>query len=120
MIVHVVLLEPREDLDASKRERILADLTRAATEIPSIQRFRIGRRIQHGLPGYEQAIRDGYSYILLIEFENQEGLTTYLQHPVHDGIGAHFTSSTQRALAFDYELVDAHNVPAGYLVSDSR
>ena len=105
MIVHVVLFQPRGGLSDQDRERVLADLRRAATEIPSIRRFRIGRRVLHGLPGYEQAMTANYEYAAFIEFDDREGLEAYLRHPAHEAAGAHFTSSASHALAYDYEVI---------------
>ncbi len=106
MIVHVVLFHPRENLPAETSARVLEDLRHAAATIPVIRRFRIGRRVKHGLPGYEQAMRDDYGFAALIEFDDDVGLATYLQHPSHQAIGAHFTISAQRALAYDYEIIE--------------
>ena len=107
MIVHVVLFGPRADLAAADRQSILDSLTRAATGIPSIRRCRVGRRIRHGRPGYEQAMRDDLEYCLLVEFDDVEGLTTYLAHPAHAAFGLHFAQSAAAALAYDYEMLDA-------------
>lgn len=104
MIVHVVLFQPRENLPAEERARILEELRAAAATIPSVRRFRLGRRVTHGLPGYEQAMHEAYAFAALIEFDNRSGLVEYLRHPSHQSIGAHFTISTQRALAYDYEM----------------
>ena len=104
MIVHVVLFQPRPGLSDEQRDRVLADLRTAATEIPAIRRFRIGRRVLHGLPGYEQAMTDTYEYAALIEFDDREGLEAYLRHPAHETAGAHFTAAASRALAYDYEV----------------
>lgn len=106
MIVHVVLFQPRESLPAETRARVLADLRRAAATIPSIRRFRIGGRVKHGLPGYEQTMHDNYGFAALIEFDDASGLTAYLQHPSHQAIGAHFTTAAQRALAYDFEIIE--------------
>lgn len=106
MIVHVVLFQPRAGLSDEQRDRVLADLRHAATEIPSIRRFRIGQRILHGLPGYEQAMTDNYEYAAIIEFDDRDGLEAYLRHPAHDATGAHFTSAASHALAYDYEVID--------------
>lgn len=106
MIVHVVLFQPRPGLSDEERDRVLADLRRAASEISSIRRFRIGRRVQHGLPGYEQAMRDNYEYVAIIEFDDREGLEAYLRHPAHETAGAHFTMSAERALAYDFDVSD--------------
>jgi hypothetical protein len=104
VIVHVVLFQPRPGLSDEQRDRVLADLRRAATEIPSIRRFRIGQRILHGLPGYEQAMSDNYEYAAIIEFDDREGLEAYLRHPAHETAGAHFNTSAARAIAYDYEV----------------
>lgn len=106
MIVHVVLFQPREHLAEADRAQVLDDLRRAAATIPSVRRFRLGRRLKHGLPGYEQTMIDNYEFAALIEFDDAEGLATYLQHPSHQAIGAHFTIAAQRALAYDYDVED--------------
>ena len=83
MIVHIVLFQPREHLPEQTSARLLDDLRHAAASIPSIRRFRIGRRTRHGLPGYEQAMNENYSFAAFIEFDDAAGLATYLQHSSH-------------------------------------
>ena len=61
----------------------------------------------HGLPGYEQMMREAYDYAAIVEFDDVEGLKAYLAHPGHGTIGRHFTSSAAASLAYDYELLDA-------------
>lgn len=107
MIVHVVLFQPHADLDGRSRDELLQSLTSAAKEIPSIRRFRVGHRIQHALPGYEQAMTQSYDYAAIAEFDDRAGLVAYLQHPAHKTIGRHFHASAERALAYDYEMEDA-------------
>jgi len=106
MILHIVLFEPRENLADDDRARLLADIRSAAAAIPSIRRFRIGERVRHGLPGYERAMHEDYSFAAIIEFDDRGGLAEYLQHPSHQSIGAHFTMSARRALAYDYVVED--------------
>jgi hypothetical protein len=103
LIVHVVLFEPRRDLTPQEQRRILADLQHAGASIPSIRSMRIGRRIRHGLPGYEQAMKVDYQYVALFEFEDRAGLEAYLQHPAHEAAGRHFTASAAHSLAYDFE-----------------
>jgi len=109
MIVHVVLYSPRSDLSAADRAAVLDSLIKAAREIPSIQRLRIGKRVKHSLPGYEQAMRDDYEYAVLIEFDDVDGLKAYLQHPAHAAAGHHFTVSAAKALAYDYDVAEPAN-----------
>ena len=107
MIVHVVLFQPRTDLDVTTRETMLDEVATAAKTIPSVRRMRVGLRIRHALPGYEQAMVASYDYALIAEFDDRAGLIEYLKHPAHHAIGRHFTASAERALAYDYDMTDA-------------
>ena len=104
MIVHLVLFHQREHLSEDTRTQLLADLRHAARTIPSIRRLRIGSRVKHGVPGYEQMVREDYAFVVLVEFDDANGLQAYLQHPAHQAIAAHFTISAQRAVAYDYDI----------------
>jgi hypothetical protein len=90
VIVHVVLFSPKPDLQPSARRAMLDALVAASADIPSIRRFRVGRRVTHSLPGYEQMMRENYEFAAVIEFDDLEGLKTYLRHPSHADIGRHF------------------------------
>lgn len=106
MIVHVILYTPKTDMPDRTRQEILEGLATAATAIPSIRRLRVGRRVKHGRPGYEQAMQTDFEYAVIAEFDDVDGLLAYLSHPAHGALGAHFMSSAQSALAYDYELID--------------
>ena len=106
MIAHVVLFRPRADMTDTDRQRLLDDLTAAVAAIPEIRRLRIGRRMVHGLPGYEQAMHEDFEYAALVEFDDVAGLRGYLAHPSHAAVARHFTGSSAAALAYDYELID--------------
>jgi hypothetical protein len=106
MIVHVVLLEPRPDLTPAARADALTALARAAASMPDIRQFRIGRRVTHGLPGYEQQMEHDYEYALLLEFEDVAALGRYLRAPAHGTLGSLFTTASRHALAYDYEIAD--------------
>lgn len=109
MIAHVILFSPKPDLPEADRRDLLESLAAASSKIPSVRSFRVGRRVTHGLPGYEQMMRDDYQYAAIVEFDDVAGLKAYLAHPSHAAIGAHFTASAARSLAYDYDLVDAAN-----------
>lgn len=106
MIVHVVLYSPKPDLSDADRAAVMTAVSAAAREIPSIKRLRVGKRVKHSLPGYEQMMRDDYEYAVFIEFDDVEGLKSYLRHPAHAAAGHHFTVSASTALAYDYEVPD--------------
>ena len=107
MIAHIVLLKPRPGFTADDRRRAIEALVHASAAIADVRRFRIGRRIRHGLPGYEQAMREDYEFALVLEFDDEPALKRYLQAPAHGILGQMFTAATSAALAYDYELVDA-------------
>ena len=106
MIAHVVLLTPRADLTATDRTRAVTTLAAAAANAPEIARYRIGRRVKHGLPGYEQAMQQDYQLALFMEFADLDALRRYLTAPAHGALGHLFSAATSAALAYDYEIVD--------------
>ena len=106
MIAHVVLLQPRASLSASERQDAIATLARAASDLPEIRRFRIGRRVRHALPGYEQAMTQDYEFALIVEFDDVEALKRYLKAPAHAALGRLYATATTAALAYDYEIVE--------------
>ena len=107
MIAHVILFSPKPDLPDLERRALLEALVAAAEGIPSITRFRVGKRVKHWMPGYEQLMREDYEFAAIVEFENIEALKVYLAHPSHAAIGRHFMASASKALAYDYTLVEA-------------
>lgn len=104
MIAHIVLLQPRADLTEVQRQDALATLERAATEVPEIRSVRVGRRVKHGLPGYEQLMPQEFEFALIIEVDDVEALKRYLQAPAHLALGQLFYTATSAALAYDYEF----------------
>ena len=113
MIVHVVLLTPRPDLSAADRADAIVTLARTTAAVPDVRRFRIGRRVRHGLPGYEQRMKSAYEIALLLELDDLEALARYLRAPAHTALGHLFAGATSEAIAYDYEMVEA--VEAGRL-----
>jgi hypothetical protein len=107
MIAHVILFKPKPGLSPADRSAILRTLTSASAEIPGIRQLRVGRRIRHGLPGYEQMMREDFEFLVIIEVDTVEALKAYLQHPAHAALATHFTQSAATALAYDYDLVEA-------------
>ena len=106
MITHIVLLQPRPDLSEEQRNQALETLTHAAANVPDIRSFRLGRRVKHGLPGYEQLMPHDFEFALIIEVDDIAALTRYLQAPAHLALGDLFYSATTAALAYDYQFDD--------------
>jgi hypothetical protein len=104
VIAHIVLLQPRPDLTEAQRHDALATLERAAADVPEIRRFRLGRRVMHGLPGYEQQMSQNFEFALIIELDDVEALRRYLRAPAHAALGQLFYTATTAALAYDSEF----------------
>jgi hypothetical protein len=78
VIAHVVLFSPKPDLSDEDRRALLDALASASSNIPSIKRFRVGKRVKHSLPGYEQLMGENYEFAVILEFDDIEGLKSYL------------------------------------------
>ena len=112
MITHIVLFSPQATIALHQKSEILASLRRAVEACPAVRASRIGRRVRHGLPGYEQHMHEDYQYVLELDFDDVEGLKAYLENPAHAAIGGFFTSAASAALAYDYEVVPLEDAVA--------
>ena len=106
MIAHIVLLQPRADLTEDQRRDALDTLKRAAAEVPEIRSLRLGRRVTHGLPGYEQQMKHDFEFALIVEVDDVAALKRYLTAPAHRALGELFATATAAALAYDYAFED--------------
>jgi hypothetical protein len=105
MIAHIVLLQPKPDLTDAQRATALATIRQSADSLPEV-RLRLGRRVTHGLPGYEQMMTQDFEYALIVEAEDVAALKRYLMAPAHMALGQLFYTATSAALAYDYEMDD--------------
>src|SRR3954468_5552097 len=105
MVAHIVLFRPKPDISAGDRASMFDALSAAAHEIPSVRRFHIGRRLNHG-PEYERLMSEDYPFCAVIEFDNLAGLQAYLEHPQHQKLGTLFYQLLEMALVYDYEMDD--------------
>jgi hypothetical protein len=106
MVAHLVLYRPKPGLDAEARDRFTEAIVVARREIPAIRRFLVGRRIVDGRP-YTLGPFPDFPYVAMIEFDDRAGLSTYLLHPMHAGLGEAFGSTVDAALVYDFETADA-------------
>jgi hypothetical protein len=103
MILHAVLFRPKPGLTESDRDAMFAALHAAARDIPTVKRFQIGARCLHGA-GYEALMTQDFPFAAFIEFDDLDGLQTYLRHPQHARLGELFYALQEAALAYDYDL----------------
>ncbi len=104
MMLHVVLFTPRATVTPPERERFGRALEQALTGIPSVRRFRVGRRVRTGA-AYD-ALPGSFQYCGVIEFDDREGLAAYLAHPAHDALGELFYETSAEAFAGDFDAVE--------------
>jgi len=104
VIAHIVLLQPKPDLSPAQRAAAIETIQKSAANLPDVRRFRLGRRVKHGLPGYEQLMPQDFEFALVIEVDDLEALKRYLKAPAHEALGNLFYSATSAALAYDYEF----------------
>lgn len=104
MIAHIVLLQPKPDLTDVQRADALETIRTSAANIPEVRRFRLGRRVKHGLPGYEQLMPQDFQFALIVEVDDVDALKRYLEAPAHDALAHLFYTATAAALAYDYEF----------------
>jgi hypothetical protein len=96
-IQHVVLFEFPEDPDPAT-EREMRDHVEAWPEaIGQINVIRLGRDITG-------ARTKGHQFLLYTEFDSEELLHRYQQHPVHQRFLAWVIDHKCKPMAFDYEL----------------
>ena len=103
MIAHVVLFRPKPELSTDERRSLVDAFERAVRAIPGVRAVRAGRRLTHGA-GYEQNMPDTGEYLIVIDFDDVDGLQTYLRHPAHEELGARFNQSLSSALIYDFEV----------------
>jgi hypothetical protein len=104
VIVHLVLFTPRPDLGVEARADVGRALEHALTAIPSIARFHVGRRVRLDT-AYDRAAPLDFAYCVIVEFADREALVAYLRHPAHEVLGGLFYTTSQLALASDFETV---------------
>ena len=119
MIAHVVLFTPKPHLTAEARQSLATAFADAITKIPSVRRARIGRRVTHGRP-YEQLMATDYTHAVIIEFDDIEALTAYLNDPAHERLGAIFFASFEHALMYDFDLDEGEHALTRLVEDDRR
>jgi hypothetical protein len=103
MVSHVVLMKPRPDLPPADGQALIDAFEHAMRAIPTVRGVRVGRRVVHGA-GYEQTSPDTADFLIVIDFDDLDGLQAYLRHPAHEALGARFRQSLASALVYDFEV----------------
>lgn len=107
MIVHLVLFNPKPAIPDDKRAKFVALLQETCRSIHSVKRAVIGRKTDIEA-GYARVFGDKtYEFAAVVEFEDRSGLVEYLQHPLHQSLGAMFWELCESTIVVEFEAVDA-------------
>jgi hypothetical protein len=115
VIVHIVLFKPKDAITPGEREAFGQALLRAITEIPQVQHARLGAGVQVGVSYEAKLGPPPYSFVAMLEFATVDDLRTYLNHPVHDALGAMFWQTCESTLILDADVVDGNDEIADFL-----
>ncbi len=109
MIAHVVLFRPAADLPRADREALAMAFLHALERIPLIRRARVGRRRRLHRT-YEEAMREDFPFVAILEFESEAALLAYLDHPAHQELGQRLFESAESTLVYDFEMMAGDRV----------
>lgn len=107
MVAHLVLFTPRSDLSPAQRSAFVDTLEQALANIPLMTRARIGRRLNTGRQ-YDRQNPHQFPYAAILEFETEDDLRAYLDHPAHEALGEQFYIASEHALAVDFTMVEGN------------
>ncbi len=93
MLTHVVLLKPKAETTGEQIQTILEQAKNLQQIIPGIIDAQVGKN-QGGL-------QQGYSYGLIMQFENMERLQAYQPHPAHQVVSREITRLCEGIIEFD-------------------
>jgi len=103
VIAHVVLFRPRPSLSDEERRALVDAWNTALAEIPAIRRARVGRRVRIGR-SYEALTSTDLPYAAILEFEDVDGLRSYLDHAAHEPVATRLFAAIEQALIYDFEM----------------
>ena len=106
MISHVVLFRPKATLSIDERTSLIESLKAAVTGIPTIKRTTIGTRLLLNRPGYETLMAEHFEYSAILEFDSEDDLRAYLDHPAHNDLGRLLFTFADAVLAYDFQRVE--------------
>ena len=93
MVKHIVLYKFKEGVDKQEAVKIIASVLEPLVgQIPGLLHLEIRQAFQ------------GMDYALYSEFENQDALTFYAGHPLHNEAKTHFVHFIDTRVAADYEV----------------
>jgi len=101
VILHLVLYKPKPGVTHDELKAFALDLQKLFRAIPAIKRAVVGKRESFDA-GYQRGLGDTtYSYLAVLEFDNEAGLVEYLTNPGHRLIGKLFWELCESTSVFE-------------------
>jgi hypothetical protein len=99
--LHVVVFRLKKEAPKSALPEVIADCHAMLAKIPSVRQVKAGRPAEKATP---KLARTDYDLALLVVLDDHDGLTAYLDHPLHVAFvkkhGKHF--DVERLRVFDF------------------
>jgi hypothetical protein len=106
MILHIVLFQAKPSATVEDSAELTAALEATSRQVTSIRSVRVGRATDLGF-GYSNWPKDQNSgYVAVFEFDDRNGLQSYLSHPTHTRLSDLFKNTSDQSVVFDAEVVD--------------
>ncbi|WP_210479221.1 Dabb family protein [Naasia sp. SYSU D00948] len=94
-VIHVVLVEWRDDVSADAQERVREAARAMVGRIPGILRLDEGPSVS------PEGLEQGFEWGLVITFDSEEARDGYLPHPVHRVLAEQIGAGAERVVVFD-------------------
>ena len=96
MVKHIVMWNLKKENKEQNAAKIKLQLEALKSVIPEIITMQVGRNFN--------TAECAYDLILYSEFENEEGLDAYIQHPAHKEIAAFIATVRTARVVGDYAV----------------
>ena len=97
MLLHVVLIKPKPDVEDEAVDRLSQVLAGLSRQIPGIVGYHWGVNVS------PEGIGRGYEYGFVMTFEDAAARDAYLPHPEHAAIRPFMDAVAAEVLVFDIE-----------------
>jgi Stress responsive A/B Barrel Domain len=96
--LHTVIVKMKRDATADQLQALLDDIPTMLGKIPTVKGLWYGKRAEEASP--EFAVKD-FEISLAILFDNYDGLTRYLDHPMHKAFLDKHVKNVEAPLVYD-------------------
>ena len=97
MVLHVVLIKPKADVDEAAIGELANVLSALPTKIPGIVDYAWGANVN------PEGLDQGYSHGFVMTFESMDARDAYFPHPDHTAVHPLIDTIAESVLVFDIE-----------------